>query len=150
MKSGIFARGLLAVMLLVPWALSGCGEKDQPQSKPGTVSGEDVKKEAKEAFTIFSEAWKKRYPGVVKYWRENLQHLTVFMKYPEQVRSYIYTTNQLERINKEIRRRTKTIEIFSSEESMVSVLYLILKFDDEHYVKKRKDFVKGIRIFTGI
>jgi putative transposase len=53
------------------------------------------------------------------------------MKYPEQVRSYIYTTNQLERINKEIRRRTKTIEIFSSEESMVSVLYLILKFEDE-------------------
>jgi predicted RNase H-like nuclease (RuvC/YqgF family) len=50
MKSGIFARGLLAVMLLVPWALSGCGEKDQPQSKPGTVSGEDVKKEAREAY----------------------------------------------------------------------------------------------------
>jgi archaellum component FlaC len=30
--------------------LSGCGEKDQPQSKPAAVSGEDVKKEAKEAY----------------------------------------------------------------------------------------------------
>jgi predicted RNase H-like nuclease (RuvC/YqgF family) len=50
MKSVMFARGLLAVMLLVPWALSGCGEKDQPQSKSGTVSSDDVKKEAKEAY----------------------------------------------------------------------------------------------------
>jgi len=50
MKSGIFVRWLLAVMLLVPWALLGCGDKEQPQSKSGTVSGDDVKKEAKEAY----------------------------------------------------------------------------------------------------
>jgi len=50
MKSGIFARGLLAVILLVPWALSSCGDKDQPESKPGTVSSDDVKKEAREAY----------------------------------------------------------------------------------------------------
>jgi predicted RNase H-like nuclease (RuvC/YqgF family) len=37
-------------MLLVPWALSGCGDKDQPQSKSGTVSSDNVKKEAKEAY----------------------------------------------------------------------------------------------------
>jgi predicted RNase H-like nuclease (RuvC/YqgF family) len=50
MKRVMFVRGLLAVMLLVPWALSGCGEKDQPQSKSETVSGDDVKKEVKEAY----------------------------------------------------------------------------------------------------
>lgn len=50
MKSIMIVRGLLAVMLLVPGALSGCSEKDQTQSKPATVSKEDVKKEAKEAY----------------------------------------------------------------------------------------------------
>ncbi len=50
MKNVMFVRGLLAVMLLVPGLLSGCGEKDQTQSKPATVSKEDVKKEAKEAY----------------------------------------------------------------------------------------------------
>jgi Skp family chaperone for outer membrane proteins len=50
MKRVMFARVFLAVMLLVPWALSGCGDKDQPQSKPGTVSSDDVKKEAREAY----------------------------------------------------------------------------------------------------
>jgi DNA-binding transcriptional regulator GbsR (MarR family) len=50
MKSVMSVRWLLAIMLLAPGALSGCGEKDQAQSKPATVSKEDVKKEAKEAY----------------------------------------------------------------------------------------------------
>ena len=50
MKGVMFVRWLLAVMLLAPWALSGCGDKEQPQSKSGTVSSDNVKKEAKEAY----------------------------------------------------------------------------------------------------
>lgn len=97
----------------------------------------DNRGEAERALDIFVDAWKKRYPGLVKYWRENFPHLTVFLNYPEQVRPYIYTTNQLERINKEIKRRTKTIEAFSSEESLISVLYLILKFENEKLQQRR-------------
>jgi predicted small lipoprotein YifL len=50
MKKVVFLKGLLAIMLLVPGALSGCGEKDQTESKPAAVSKEDVKKEAKETY----------------------------------------------------------------------------------------------------
>jgi len=51
MKSGMFVRGLLAIMLLLAMAaLTGCGEKEQTQSKPATVSKEEVKKEAREAY----------------------------------------------------------------------------------------------------
>jgi TolA-binding protein len=51
MRSVTFVRGLLALTLLLALgALPGCGEKDQSQSKSSTVSKEDVKKEAKEAY----------------------------------------------------------------------------------------------------
>jgi len=51
MRSVMFLRGLLAITLLVALgALPGCGEKDQSESKTATVSKEDVKKEAKEAY----------------------------------------------------------------------------------------------------
>ena len=51
MKSVMFVRGLLAIMLLLALGvLAGCGENEQTQSKPATVSKEDVKKEAKEAY----------------------------------------------------------------------------------------------------
>jgi DNA-binding transcriptional regulator GbsR (MarR family) len=51
MKSVMFVRGLLAILLLLGMgAFPGCGEKEQPESKPASVSKEDVKKEAKEAY----------------------------------------------------------------------------------------------------
>jgi len=51
MKSVMFVRGLLAIMLLLALgAIPGCGEKEQTQSKSATVSKEDVKKEVKEAY----------------------------------------------------------------------------------------------------
>ena len=51
MKSVMLVRGVLAIVLLLALGvLPGCGEKEQPQSKSATVSKEDVKKEAKEAY----------------------------------------------------------------------------------------------------
>ena len=51
MKSVMFVRGLLAIMLVMALgAMPGCGEKEQSQSKPPTVSKEDVKEEVKEAY----------------------------------------------------------------------------------------------------
>jgi chromosome segregation ATPase len=50
-KSVMFLKGLLAIMMLLALgAFPGCGEKEQTQSKPATVSKEDVNKEAKEAY----------------------------------------------------------------------------------------------------
>jgi len=51
MKRYLLARVLLALMLLpAVAALAGCGENEQSQSKPATVSKEDVKKQTKEAY----------------------------------------------------------------------------------------------------
>ena len=51
MKNVMFASGLLAVMLLLAFgALPGCGEKEESRSNPGTVSKEDIKEEAMEAY----------------------------------------------------------------------------------------------------
>ena len=51
MKSVMFVRWLLAITLLLALvALPGCSEKEESQGKPATVSKEDVKKEAKEAY----------------------------------------------------------------------------------------------------
>ena len=33
------------------------------------------------------------------------------MEYPEEIRPYVYTTNMLERLIKEVKRRDKVIEV---------------------------------------
>jgi Fe2+ or Zn2+ uptake regulation protein len=41
----------------------------------------------------------------VKKWEEKAYALLTFLRYPKEIRQFIYTTNQLERLAKEIKRR---------------------------------------------
>ena len=52
MKKFMFVRGLLAILLLLALGAlaAGCGESERSQSKPASVSKEDVKKQAKQAY----------------------------------------------------------------------------------------------------
>jgi transposase-like protein len=73
----------------------------------------------------------------VRRWEVNLQHLLTFYNFDPGLRRYIYTTNVLERLNKEIRRRIKVIEAFSTEHSLEKMLYLILREEDEKLSKRK-------------
>jgi len=95
------------------------------------------KEEAREALLELKEVWGRKYPGVVRKWEENFQDLVTFMDYPEEIRGYIYTTNQLERLMKEIRRRSKVIEVFSGPQSVYKVVYLVLADMNDRYRGRR-------------
>jgi len=60
-----------------------------------------------------------------------------FMKLPPQIRSYVYTTNALERFIKEIKRRLKTMEMLPSPQSAEKFLYLIIKDKNEKYLQRK-------------
>lgn len=51
--------------------------------------------------------------------------LATFLSYPEEIRSSIYTTKILERINKEMKRRINTIEFFSQVKIVEKIIYLV-------------------------
>jgi len=76
------------------------------------------------------ERWGRIYPKVVKKWEEKAYAILTFMKYPKEIRQFIYTTN-LERIAKEIKRRVKVVEVFPDEGSAERLLYLILRWIDD-------------------
>jgi len=95
------------------------------------------REEARQALIKFKEEWGKIYPEVVKRWGENFNNLTTFMDYPQEIRRFIHTTNQLERLMKEIKRRAKVIEVFSGPEAVYKVVYLVLSHMNERYTKKR-------------
>ena len=69
--------------------------------------------------------WEKIYPELARRWRRDFSTLSAFLDYPGKIRSSIYTINILERANKEIKRRTKTIEVFSYVKAIEKILYLI-------------------------
>jgi hypothetical protein len=55
----------------------------------------------------------------------------------KSVRRYFYTTNQLERLAKEIKRRTKVVEVFCGEGVVEKLLYLVLHQLNEAWGARR-------------
>jgi transposase-like protein len=53
-----------------------------------------------------------------------LDLLLTYYKYPEPIRKVIRSTNMIERLNKEIRRRIKIIDSLPGEESARKIIYL--------------------------
>ncbi len=50
---------------------------------------------------------------------------------------FLYTTNQLERLAKEVKRRTEVVEVFCGEEAVEKPLYLVLAEMNEALLRGR-------------
>ena len=55
----------------------------------------------------------------------------VLLAFLRHCRRYLYTTNPLERLAKEVKRRTKVVEVFYGEGAVEKLLYLVLSQLDE-------------------
>lgn len=69
--------------------------------------------------------WGKKYPAVIKSWRNNWDRLTVYFQYPASIRKIIYTTNIIESFHKQLRKVTKTKGAFTSDDALMKLLFLI-------------------------
>lgn len=93
-------------------------------SRPCT--GAETEQEAKEALGRLRERWGKIYSWVVARWEARACALLAFLRHPKLIRRYLYTTNQLEQVNNEIKGRTKGVEVFWGAEAVEKILYLVL------------------------
>ncbi|BAI79792.1 transposase, IS654 family [Deferribacter desulfuricans SSM1] len=87
----------------------------------------------------FCKKWSVKYPEMIALWEKDLPELMTYLKYPALMRPYIYTTNPLERFHKEVKRRTKVIEVFNDKKALEKVLFLvILEMNGSYKSRKMK------------
>ena len=79
------------------------------------------------ALDKLEEKWGKKYPYPINSWRNNRNNLAVFFKYPEQIRTIIYTTNAVENLHRQFRKVTKNRALFPNDEALVKMIYLAYK-----------------------
>ena len=87
------------------------------------------------ALTQFNDIWHKKYPNIAISWANHWDELSTFFKYPQSVRTLIYTTNPIESLNATIKRKTKSKGSFPTEESAFKVLYLAIFQQQEKWNK---------------
>ena len=100
----------------------------------------------------FDEIWSGKYPRIAKSWRENWMNLSAFFKYPQELRTLIYTTNAIEGFNRQLRKVTKNRSVFPSDESLLKMLYLATMDITRKWIGRRKDWNQiyaQIEIFFG-
>ena len=78
------------------------------------------------AYEAFLRKWKRSCEGVAKSLEEAGMELLTFYKYPKSQWKSLRTTNVVERLNGEFRRRIKTQGSFSSESSVLVVLFGVI------------------------
>src|SRR5205807_9219728 len=83
----------------------------------------------------FLRKWRLRCKAVVSSFEEAGDELFTFLQFPQSQWKALRTTNALERINEEFRRRTKTQASLPGEDAVLLLLYGLLR---SGHVKLRK------------
>lgn len=83
---------------------------------------------ARAAFEAFVKKWATLCPAVAKSLQEAGLELLTFYDFPKGTWKSIRTTNTIENLNREFRRRTKTQASFSAELAALTVLYGLVAF----------------------
>ena len=83
------------------------------------------KKKAMAFFVEFKNRWEKEIPSAVKCLENSIDACLRFFKFPEEEWISLRTTNIIERLNKEFKRRTKSMEIVAGERACYTLLAFI-------------------------
>jgi transposase-like protein len=96
----------------------------------------------KQAFTIASsvaERWRKKgNEKVAEHLEEHIEECLSCLAFPESHRRRIRTTNGLERLNQEIKRRSRVVRIFPNERSCLRLVTALAVEQSEEWITGRR------------
>ncbi len=82
---------------------------------------------AETAFADFKTVYGTKSYGVIAVWERAWEEFIPFLDFPVAIRKVIYTTNQIESINYQLRKVTKNRGHFPNDDAAVKLLYLALR-----------------------
>jgi len=85
----------------------------------------DNRAQAEAAFRRFQARWEKIYPGMVRRLGQDLPELLTFYRFPRHLWRKLRTTNVIERVFVEVRRRTRPMVCFVNVDSVDRIIYSI-------------------------
>ena len=88
---------------------------------------------ARAAFTALERKWRTRCPGVVRSLHEGGEELLTFFGFPKAQRKTLRTTNVIERLHEEFRRRVKTQGSLPTEDAALVLLFGLVVSGQIHF-----------------
>lgn len=107
----------------------------------------DTKKNALKFFDEFKLKYEKDIPSAVKCLESSLESTLCYLSFPKEEWLSLRTTNPIERLNKEFKRRTKSMEIVAGEASCYNLLAVISLRMEVHWKNHPISFQKSLPWF---
>jgi putative transposase len=85
-----------------------------------------------------AERWGESYPKVADHLEEHVEECLSCLTFPESHRRRIRTTNGLERLNQEIKRRTRVVRIFPNRASCLRLVTALAIEQSEEWITGRR------------
>lgn len=94
--------------------------------------------EARLELRAWLRKWADKYPKLCAWVEDNIEETFTFYSWPRAHHKHIRSTNMLERINEEIRRRTYVIRIFPNEDSCLRLVRALLVEVHEDWIEQHR------------
>ncbi len=82
--------------------------------------------------------WRASHPGVAEHLEEHIEECLTCLAFPEPHRRRMRTTNGLERLNQEIKRRTRVVRIFPNRGACLRLVTALAVEQSEEWVTGRR------------
>lgn len=94
--------------------------------------------EARHELSVWLKKWGDKYPKLCTWVEDNIEETFTFYNWPRAHHKHIRSTNMLERINEEIKRRTYVIRIFPNEDSCLRLIRALLIEIHEDWIEQHR------------
>jgi len=91
--------------------------------------------EAKRDLDAWLNKWQKRYRKLCDWVEENIEETWTFYRLPQRHYKHMRSTNMLERLNEEIKRRTHVVRIFPNDASCLRLVRALAVERDEEWLE---------------
>jgi putative transposase len=103
-----------------------------------TIFAQENAEAAREQWTSVADALRERCPKLVELMDRSREEVLVYMSFPREHWAQIASTNPLERLNGEIKRRADVVGIFPNDRAVIRLVgALMLEQNDEWAVSRR-------------
>lgn len=94
--------------------------------------------EAQQDLGAWINKWQQRYPKLTSWVEDNIEQTLTYYRWPLKHHKHLRSTNMLERINQEIKRRTFVIRIFPNEASCLRLVRALTVEIHEDWIEQHR------------
>ena len=106
-----------------------------------TVFAQPEREAAKQQLGEVIKVMHPRWPKAAQVLEQAEEDILAYMTFPQKHWTRIYSTNPLERLNKEVKRRTNVVGVFPDQPSVIRLVgSILMEIDDEWQAAERRYF----------